>query len=757
MYTSREMPSARSPVARVAARLLLGLSLVSLGCGTPGTGTKKPILASGEGAVRPVDVNDDDFAASLVRVLQDGSRKPERLGLLTGVVRRQLTHAQQKFVLGQAEAGSASVVGALYLLRVGEGQASMIDEQGSRALDGAIRFLGSRGDEGRVHALMRMRAATLGEKAPEKAQLTEHLTNLERWLSETHSGTEGERRGAEARYLMSRAMVDASDETVEAAGDAIIAWVNRGLEIDLAFRQLGRRPTRAEGMEAARSLETGPIMLAALFARHGDAGRALSKLEGTDLRRVTEPQLRRALIAAAEDGDVRGWEMLAATFAQEAAPDEDEEGGSEHLPPEFVEAAMWGSLLEAYRKDPSNLRVSTFLSERLVRFGMSEGAAGVLSGALGNAPSPGFVGEACSIVLEGMSMDADAGDDAAVRRIFRAAAPILNAADRPEISRAGVDRIASRLRHFMASIEARAGNLAAARPLFLAAAQSNPSVAAWARVARVDRQLGDAPAALESIRQAVSTQDARIALADVCEAQLMAFEIHRDAGRQPEAKTALQEALAVAIAMQKLRGDAGSRARAETLLGRVYDAYGDAKAAKQALDRAMSASLSDRDVLGATVLQTAARALVRRDFDSGRAALKQGLDADIDQEDRIYAGLWLQLLQRQTRAPVDETVTRALAISGDRDSWVVKLATWAMGKMTDDALIAAAQNNSQKVEAEFYTAMSRRVGGDPATDALLRRVANSPVIDLIEVQLAKDLLAPSFRIELPPSANANSP
>jgi tetratricopeptide (TPR) repeat protein len=388
---------------------------------------------------------------------------------------------------------------------------------------------------------------------------------------------------------------------------------------------------------------------------------------------------------------------------------------------------------------------------------MAEGAAGVLSGALGSAPSAAFVGEACSILLEGMSLDADAGDDAAVRRTFRAAAPILAAADRPEIARAGVEMISARVRHFMATIEARSGNLTAARPLFLAVARANPSVAAWVRLGRVDRQLGDSAASLEDIRQAVGTQDARVALADVCEANLMAFEIHRDAGQQPEARTALQEALAIAIALQKQRGDVGSRARAETLLGRVYDAYGESKLAKRANERALTVSLTDRDVMGATVLQTVARALVRSDFESGRAALKQGLDADINQEDRIYAGLWLQLLQRQTHAPVDETIARALTISGDRDSWVVKLATWAMGKMTDDALIAAAQNNSQKVEAEFYTAMSRRVGGDPASDALLRRVANSPVIDLIEVQLAKDLLAPLLRIELPPSANAVSP
>lgn len=757
VYTSRKMPSRISPYARAASRTLLALSLVSLGCGGPSTPTKRPILASGEAAVRPVDVGDDDFSASLVRVLRDGSRSSERLGLLTGVVRRQLAHAQKRFVLGHAEEGTSSVLGALYLLRAGEGQASMIDDQGGRAIDGAIRFLGSRGDEGRTHALMRMRAATLDEKAPGRAQLDEHLANLERWLSETHSGTAGERLGAEARYLVARSMVDASEDTVDAAAEAIAAWVGRGIEIDRAFRTLGRRPTRAEGMEAARSIETGAMMLAALYIRHGDAAKALSRLEGSDMRLVMDGQLRRALIVAAEDGDVRGWEMLAATFAHAGAPSDDEDGGSERLHPDLVEAAIWGSLLEAYRKDPTNMRIAAFLSERLVRLGMPEGAPAVLSGALGAAPNSGFVGEACSIVLEAMSVDADVGDYDAVRRTFRGAAPILAAADRPEIAQAGVEMVSGRVRHFMAVIEARSGNLVAARPLFLAAAKGNPSVAAWVRLARVDRQLSDSAAAFESIRQARTAPDARFSLADVCEANLMAFELHRDAGQEAEAKTALQEALSVAIAMQKQRGDAGTRARAETLLGRVYDAYGDTKAARQAHDRALSASAADRDVLGATVLQTVARALVRRDLDGGRAALKVGLEAEINQEDRIYAGLWLQLLQRQTRAPADDMITRALAITGDRDSWVVKLATWAMGKMTDDALIAAAQNTAQKVEAEFYTAMSRRVGGDPASDAVLRRVANSPVIDLIEVQLAKDLLAPPFRTPLPPSANAGSP
>ena len=105
----------------------------------------------------------------------------------------------------------------------------------------------------------------------------------------------------------------------------------------------------------------------------------------------------------------------------------------------------------------------------------------------------------------------------------------------------------------------------------------------------------------------------------------------------------------------------------------------------------------------------------------------------------------------------NETVARALTTNGDRDAWVVQLALWANGKMTDEELNAAAQNNSQKVEAEFYRAMARHALNDATANEALRRVANSPVIDLIEVQLAKDVLAPSFRIELPSSANSISP
>ena len=76
----------------------------------------------------------------------------------------------------------------------------------------------------------------------------------------------------------------------------------------------------------------------------------------------------------------------------------------------------------------------------------------------------------------------------------------------------------------------------------------------------------------------------------------------------------------------------------------------------------------------------------------------------------------------------------------------------------DADLVAAARTVGQKTEASFYTALGRKVAGDGAADKALAEVAKSPVIDLIEVQLARDLLAgPSRFSNGPPPAGVAIP
>ena len=56
-------------------------------------------------------------------------------------------------------------------------------------------------------------------------------------------------------------------------------------------------------------------------------------------------------------------------------------------------------------------------------------------------------------------------------------------------------------------------------------------------------------------------------------------------------------------------------------------------------------------------------------------------------------------------------------------------------------LTAAARDPAQRTEALFYTAMRRRVSGDATADSELERVAASEAVNLVEIGIARDLLA----------------
>src|SRR6185437_6791650 len=170
---------------------------------------------------------------------------------------------------------------------------------------------------------------------------------------------------------------------------------------------------------------------------------------------------------------------------------------------------------------------------------------------------------------------------------------------------------------------------------------------------------------------------ARQAELDVGDAQLLAFELLRDAGRAGEAKVALDAALNIALGARRAVNPAG-RARAERLLGRVLEDYGDGKGAARAYDRALAVAAADRPTLGAVMLDAVGRALVRGDLDAARAALKRGIEGDVSEEDLVYGGLWVSLLEREVKAPSDGTVERAFH-AGAKSAWTSKLTAWVNG------------------------------------------------------------------------------
>jgi cellulose synthase operon protein C len=735
-------PSTLLPRRRLALRLAaLTFALSPLACGTGALSNQRP--PSAEGRAVPVDVRDEDFSASLFSLVRDGKPSEQRSSLLIGVVRRQLAHAAARFGARQPERGTDSVLGALYLLRAGEGHAEMIDAAGERALAGAIERLSPRGDEGRVRAMMDLRAAALPAGSAPRAAVDEHIAALDRWMKDTRTGGPLEQSGAEERAAVSRALVDSRAESVQRAADAIAAWIDRAIQFNIEYRQSGGRPERDEAVEAARALESGGATMAALFLRHGDAR-----------GRVIPPGLYQRIKAAAADDDAGSWQALTAAFAHYDTGERDEEIG---MSQELLEGALWGTALEAYRRDPKSYDSAALVAQVLIRLGMSEAAPLVVATALGDKPDATALGSALGLVLTALSEDASIEDFAATRRTYLAAAPLLVLGDRAAQGGAALDPSSGRVRFLMASIELRAGNLAAAMPLLRSATAAEPTVSSLTLLAMAERQAGEAQAALEDVRRALGAPDVRIAPLEVTEAHLLAFELHREAGAHDRAKESLEAALQGALDARLRARDPGAKTRAERLLGRVLDAYGDAKgsaraserARARASERALALATSERPLLGATMLDAVGRALVRRDLAGARTALKRGLEANADEEDLVYGGLWVLLLERELRVGTDGTAGHALDIATNRASWTAKLASWANGRISDADLSTLAQSAAQRVEAQFYTAMAKRVAGDPAADERLRAVSKSPILDLLEVHLAREMLAPSVRPELP--------
>jgi tetratricopeptide (TPR) repeat protein len=725
----------------VPLALAVSLGLASVGCGRP---PRIPDLPDEDAAtLAPEPVSDVRFATTVHRLLREGEQTPKRSALLAGAVQRQLAHAADLFERDQEVRGTNAVIGALYLMRVGEMRPDMFQTESLDALRGAMERFSARGDEGRALALMMMMQGLLPPGSTERQQLDRHVRALRRWMTETRTGGDMARLAADERSTIGRSLLEPRAKNVEAAAKAINAWVERAVEYNLIYQQTRQLPPRTEVAEAYKALQAGGETMAALFLRHGRARDALAMLEGTAAGKVTSPAFFSRLRAAAMDDTAEDWRLLARDFARLAFGE-----GELQMDTALVEAALWGIAVEAYRRDPTSLAIGHILADQLIELDMAEAAPLVLRDALGSNPSVVSLSAVTSTIAEALSLQYEANTLDVARRVFAASEPVLELADQDDY-RGRLNPSAAQLRQLMAGIELRSGNVEAAQPLLVKALEAEPTVWGYTMLATLERQVGELDDALKHVDRAETLPNARRLPLDVVDAKLLRFEIHRDKGATDRAKAALDQALNLTLANRK-SGGTKDKVRAERLLARVLDGYGERGDALRALERALDLAEQNREILGATVLSAVGRALVYKDLRAARAALQIGIKADVDRDDLVYGALWLMFLEQELGEETDGKVERVLLDAIYREGWTAQLARWARGMMDDAALRAAAQTHAERVEAEFYIAMKARIDGRNDADEELRKVANNPLIDLMEVQIARDLLAPESPAKLPP-------
>jgi hypothetical protein len=717
---------------RALFALIVPLSLGTVACGPTTRGGAKS--ASGaNGQIQLVAVDDREFAANAYQILLSDDRTPKREGLLAGVVQRQLARAGVRFTNEHREAGLDALTGALYLVRVGEMRSSMLDG-GAPALRAGAAEVSRVGNEGRSLALYTMLRSVLPPGA-EQNDVSAHLKALSHWSNHGTSAGPMQVAGALQRATASRALFEPSEKTLGAARDAAIAWVKRALDFNTNEATLRSNFEREEAVEAYRAVRTGGAALVALYLRFGDAKGALDALDHGDLLRVVPPGLVERLEHAAQDDDPNAWADLYRLYAETRDADRPETS----LDGELGRAAAWGASVELFRSEPRSLRGAAPLATQLLDLGMAEVSPLLIAPALGETPSAQDLSWSMSLVLRAV-LSEDEIDHAAARRTFAAAAPILKLAEGTrEVGK--VRPSAARLHYVMGALETRAGELGRARPEIEAAAKAEPTIESFNMLAAIDRQRGDARRALSSLDRVIALAKKTGDLASEAEALVTSFEIHRDKGDTGDAKTALDAALTRAVKARDYAKTGAEQARAERVLARVLEHFGAQQQAKRATERAYEASRADSRQFAATVLDASRRALAQNDLQAARQAVHQAMDAGLPDDDLVYVALWLRLVEQQLGTSSDGTAEEAFAAIDEDSYWPSKLAAWARGKLADGQLYKYAKTRAEQTEAKFYAAMSHRSKGGGTAKQELQEVAQSEAIELVEVSIARDLLA----------------
>jgi len=721
---------------RHTARLLLTLALtlgVSVsGCATHAVHANAPkIAANAGGPVTPVD--DAGFGNAAYRVLVTGDGTPERASLLAGVVSRQLQRAKARFDAGHKDAGLAALRGAFYLMRAGEFRDASLDGADAALSDGAAE-VARLGQEGYAYTLYGM----LRDKLPpgtERSEVEAHLQAMARFSQATHGAGPMQMAASDMRAAMQRSLLDPRQNALDTASEKTIAWLKRALESNAADSPIKSSADRDEAFEAYRALRGGGYTLVALYLRHGDPRAVLTTADKADLGRIIAPELRDRLERAADGSDADAWADLFRFFDSAShAADADE-----IVDHDLMEAATWGSALELFRAEPSSMRGAVPLAMQLVSRGMAEVAPLVLAPAVAKEGSPENLSFALGIVGKALVAEDELDQLSSARRTFENAAPMLTQAE-SKINLGRVSPSSARLRYVMGALETRHGELTRALPLVQAAAKAEPTLEALMTLGAIERQQ-DKTAALTTIGQAVELAKAQADPLAETDALNVKFEVYRDKGDTVNAAQTLDAALARAVDAEKSARQGGpTQARAERLLARILEHYSDQRGTRRATERAYEASSSDQNQLTATVLDAARRALTHSDLSAARRAAQRAVAAGLGSDDLVYVALWLQLVEKKLNVPSDGTAEEAYAEVDDNAGWPAKLRAWARGKLSDQDLANAARSTGERTEATFYVAMSKlQTGSDTSKD--LERVAQSPAIDLVEVTIARDLLA----------------
>ena len=489
---------------RLACLALILLAPLSVSACGPGRGRYgSPVHNAERATVAGTEVGDDAFAAAVRDLLASEPNSRERQLRLQGVVGRQMVRVATRFKSRERDRAVSSLEGAMYIVHAGELKNEMLGSQGYEALHAASEEFAKQGDEGRARAMYEMLLRI--SPAAEKTEIKGHLDAINAWTKDTGGGGVMQTAGALEAAAVTRHLLEPSTEARDEAIARTLEFVEKAAAVRTARRARGTQVTREEGMEAVRALETGATVLAAIHLRNADPQGALGAID--KVRDVARPELVRALEAVVEKPDSDKWLDLARMLRPppRQARSEDDDFGRDS---ELLRVASFASAAEAYRLDSTSPEPAAFVAAMLVDLGMGEAAPAVLVDAVKAQKDPRIVGLALAITMQAMGRGLEAEEPDTVRRTFRAAAPILAAADAMTKKGAQAPQPSpSRVYAMMGEIEIREGRLDEARKLLTASVEREKAGSVLMSLARLDWHDGQMKVADSRIKEALAADD----------------------------------------------------------------------------------------------------------------------------------------------------------------------------------------------------------------------------------------------------------
>lgn len=713
-----------------------------IGCSAPRAGQQVNHPAPVH--VKAPELSEAAFAPAVVALLAKSEPDKTRSTQIASTIRHLLARARGYFERHQPQLGLNAAIGALLLARTGELHPKSLTGY-SGVLVNAADEAARRGDEGQSRAFYELAKLADDGDPTVSSRAAEHLAALRNWEGATQSDGTMQAAASNSLTAAKRALVRREAAIVGDAEKQIVRWVERAIEISRMDTPIQSMFDHDERIAARLAFLTGAQTMIALHLRDGDAAGALGALDNDVMTAIREPRWVSGLIAASE-GDSNAWldwyQLFHSVLEQ-----------PEFFDTDLARAAQWGIAVELFRSDQESIASALPLLSLLNYYGMPDVAPAVLA-RRGNAAADGEGAAATEqqartaavgLVFQSLGVLEQRNDIGLARLVFTHAQPLLaRSGDDGDVS--SKQPKAVDFYEMMGALEVSNGYLDRAWPLLQQAMRTRPSVDTLRMLASIERQRTHLEESLGLTRQlqALSSEQ-NLPIAE-SQSWLMMYDLLLDLGRTEEADATLGKALEQLLLWRQKPATPRFAAAVERNLAQVLERYGQLDGARRANERARTASVADVTELSDVLLDEVRRALTFGELSHGRLALRHALDSGIENSALTYAALWQHLLELRLHAASDGTVEEAFSRVQGQPGWGGALSQWAAGKLSDQELLAQAGSNGETVEAHFYAAIRQffQTPSDP-NRVQLQTVAQSSAINLIEVRIARDLLATAAR------------